>query len=254
MRLVLGLREDELHGADDAVLVLGDEQGAPARLDVLGDVTPERLRADGLEGVEEADAGVAVDGVDQHLGEGDDLLVADGLESSDGDVGHLLARIYGLNARKTKAPKSTRWTPPSWTVARPGRRRERADRRRDREEHHLRRAEPEHELPVEPDRRDRDAAGIVSPMLAIAEPSARLKLVWTCPRCALRTAASASGEQDEQGDRDPDGRQRRAGSPRPRPRSVGDSTLAKADDGDDGDDDGPSHQHSRATVRPTFIA
>ena len=102
MRLVLGLHEDELHGADDAVLVLRDEQGALPRLDVLGDVTPERLSADGLEGVEEADACVAVDGVDQHVGECDDLLVADGLESSDRDAGHLLARIYGLNARKTK--------------------------------------------------------------------------------------------------------------------------------------------------------
>ena len=36
-------------------------------------------------------------------------------------------------------------------------------------------------------------AGIVSPMLAIAEPSARLKLVCTRSRRALRTAASVSG-------------------------------------------------------------
>src|SRR5256885_889340 len=35
--------------------------------------------------------------------------------------------------------------------------------------------------------------GIVSPMLAIADPIARLKLVWMRPRRAARTAASDSG-------------------------------------------------------------
>ena len=72
VRLVLRLRETELHRSDDPGLVLGHEQRAPAGCDVGRDVTPVRLRPGGLEWMEEADARVAVDRVDQQLCEAGD--------------------------------------------------------------------------------------------------------------------------------------------------------------------------------------
>ena len=43
-------------------------------------------------------------------------------------------------------------------------------------------------------------AGIVSPMLAIAEPSARLKLVWMRSRARVADRGEGLGQQDEQRD------------------------------------------------------
>ena len=85
VRLVLRLREHELDGADDAGVVLGDEQRPPPGLDVGSDAPPERMRALGLERVEEADARAAVDRVDQQLGETRDLGVVDSLQAPDLD-------------------------------------------------------------------------------------------------------------------------------------------------------------------------
>ena len=69
MRLVLRLLEHELHGADDAARVLGNEQRAAAGADVVGDAPPEGERPGHRQGVHEAHRGAAFDAVDQHFGE-----------------------------------------------------------------------------------------------------------------------------------------------------------------------------------------
>ena len=83
VRLVLGLGEHELDGADDAGVVLGDQQRAPPRSHVVGDAAPELLRPLRLEGMEEADARVAVDRVDEDARERRDLGVVDRVEPAD---------------------------------------------------------------------------------------------------------------------------------------------------------------------------
>ena len=77
VRLVLGLGQDDLHRADDAGLVLGDEQHALAELDFGGDAAPERERPGHRQRLHEADRRTAVDAVDQQLGERLELLGAD---------------------------------------------------------------------------------------------------------------------------------------------------------------------------------
>ncbi len=59
------------------------------------------------------------------------------------------------------------------------------------EQDHLRSPQAEFEGPFEPDRDD-PIAGMVSPMLAMADPKARLRLVCTPPLRALRRAVSVS--------------------------------------------------------------
>ena len=83
VRLVLRLGEHELDGADDACVVLGDQQRPPPRRNVVGDAAPELLRPGGLEGMEEADARVAVDRVDEDARERLDLRVVDRVEPPD---------------------------------------------------------------------------------------------------------------------------------------------------------------------------
>ena len=68
-------------------------------------------------------------------------------------------------------------------------------------------------------------AGIVSPMLAIAEPSARLKLVCMRSRRALRTAASVSGSSTSSAITTPTRGRRRADASTASS-IAGDSTLA----------------------------
>jgi len=67
MRLVLGLVQDELHGADDraGLAVLGDEQDALAARDGTSDAAPERFRAGAVERLHEADRRAAVDDIDE---------------------------------------------------------------------------------------------------------------------------------------------------------------------------------------------
>ena len=83
VRLVLRLGEHELDGADDAGVVLGDQERPPPCSDVVGDAAPELLRPLRLEGMEEADARVAVDRIDEDAREACDLGVVDRVEPSD---------------------------------------------------------------------------------------------------------------------------------------------------------------------------
>ncbi len=86
VRLVLRLCEHELNGADDTMLVLGDEERAPAFRNVFRDPTPEPARFLRSEGVEEADTGPALDRVDQHCGEPFEPLLVDLVEPTDAHV------------------------------------------------------------------------------------------------------------------------------------------------------------------------
>ena len=76
VRLVLRLLEDDLHGAHDlsARPILRHEQDALARSDALGDALPERIGPLSGQRQHEADRGAALDAVDQHGGQGADLL------------------------------------------------------------------------------------------------------------------------------------------------------------------------------------
>ena len=146
----------------------------------------------------------------------------------------LVPARQGLIARNRKAPNSTRWTPPSWTVARPGSTVSARHDDGDREEHHLRRAEPEHERAVEPDRGDRDRRD--------REPDARHRRAEREVEARLHPVAAGVadggdrlGEQHEQRDDDADRRRRRAD----RVDRVLDRRrldLRQPDDGDERDD------------------
>jgi hypothetical protein len=83
VRLVLRLGEHELDGADDAGVVLGDQERPPPCSDVVGDAPPELLRPLRLEWMEEADARVAVDRVDEDARERRDLCIVDRVEPAD---------------------------------------------------------------------------------------------------------------------------------------------------------------------------
>ena len=77
-------------------------------------------------------------------------------------------------------------------------------------------------------------AGMVRPMLAIAEPSARLRLVWTRSRRAARTAASVSGSSTSSAITTPTNDCGKPG--RATPDSIaGETALASADDRDQRD-------------------
>ena len=97
VRLVLGLREDELDCGDDPLVVFGDEHGAVAGLDPRGDVPPERAGLLRLERVEEADARVTVDAVDQDAGELVDRALVEPLEAADRRAfgGHRASLTWG---------------------------------------------------------------------------------------------------------------------------------------------------------------
>lgn len=62
------------------------------------------------------------------------------------------------------------------------------------QQHNVIRTKPEMQWTGQPYRGDRDRRG-VSPMLAIAEPKARLRLTCSRPRRAARNAATVSGER-----------------------------------------------------------
>ena len=119
------------------------------------------------------------------------------------------AVAHGKTARNTKAANSTRCTPPSWTVARPGSTVSAPTDDGDREQHHLRRAEAEHERAVEPDRRHRDRRD--------REPDARDRRAEREVEAGLHPAAGRVaigrerlGQQHQQRDRDADRGRRRA--------------------------------------------
>ena len=83
VRLVLGLGEHELDRADDAGVVLRNQQCPPPCGNVVGHAAPELLRSGRLEWVEEADARVAVDRVDEDARERLDLRVVGRVEPPD---------------------------------------------------------------------------------------------------------------------------------------------------------------------------
>ena len=84
MRLVLGLIEHDLDGAEDAGLILRDQQGAGAVLDIPGDPAPERQRILQRKRMHEADGSAAVHTVDQDVRKALDLRIRHAGQSPDG--------------------------------------------------------------------------------------------------------------------------------------------------------------------------
>ena len=87
VRLVLGLVEHQLHGAAQALRILGDQQRAFARGHALRHAAPERHRAVARQRVHEAHRRTAFDAVDQHVGELVDLRVIERVQASQGPGG-----------------------------------------------------------------------------------------------------------------------------------------------------------------------
>ncbi len=104
MRLILGQRQDQLRGAADSVLVLGDDNRALAGLDAPGDAAPEGNRLVAREGMHETDRRAAVDHVHQYIREAFDLRIANGMQAADLKGGHDV--LSGL-AMKTSRPNAS---------------------------------------------------------------------------------------------------------------------------------------------------
>jgi len=85
VRLVLGLREHELHGAYDAGAVLGDEKGAGAVGDLASDVAPESRCLLERQREHEAHRCAAFNAVDQDERELVDLGIGDRQYATDRD-------------------------------------------------------------------------------------------------------------------------------------------------------------------------
>ncbi len=77
VRLVLGLLERELDGADDAARIFRHQQSAAPAFGVAGDAAPERHGLGQREWMHKAHRRPALDAVDQHQGERLDLAIAD---------------------------------------------------------------------------------------------------------------------------------------------------------------------------------
>ncbi len=84
MRLILRLLEDELHGADDAVGVLGREQRNFTLRHAMGRAPPEVLCLRRRQGVHEAHRRAAVHAIDQQFGESPNLRLGDGMQALNG--------------------------------------------------------------------------------------------------------------------------------------------------------------------------
>src|SRR5262249_7149751 len=95
MRLIFGLRQDHLCGANDPPRgVLRGEHEALAARHAGADMTPERFRFRACHRKHEADGRAAFHAVDQHLTQSLDLALPDSLQASNLDGvghGHLLA-------------------------------------------------------------------------------------------------------------------------------------------------------------------
>ena len=87
MRLVLRRRKDELHRADDAVLILGDQQHATTLRDIVGKPAPEACGPLSRERQHEAHRGPAFDTVDEDIGQLRDLLLVEARQAANGDPG-----------------------------------------------------------------------------------------------------------------------------------------------------------------------
>ena len=86
-----------MHGADDAALVLGDQESPFAGRHTIGHATPERDGLGPLKWMHETDRGAGIDGVDQEISQGVDLGVVDSAQAPDGRVG-------GIAQRRLQAP------------------------------------------------------------------------------------------------------------------------------------------------------
>jgi len=101
VRLILGLVEDELYGADEAAGILGHEQRSLTPSDSRGDATPEIQCLRHGQGMHEAHRRAAVDAIDQQFGQSPNMLLGDGIQALNGvPVNHGLGRHdFSLRAR-----------------------------------------------------------------------------------------------------------------------------------------------------------
>ena len=87
VRLILGQVEQQLHGAAQAVRIVGDQQRPFARGHALGHAAPERHGAVARQRVHEAHRRAAFDAVDQQVGKSVDLRVIERMQAPQGPGG-----------------------------------------------------------------------------------------------------------------------------------------------------------------------
>ena len=92
VRLVFGKIEDQLHGADDAQRVLGDEERAATINELRRDAAPERGRLVERERTHEAHGRAAVHAVDQDFGQTLDLGVGRRQQADGSQPGPFMSR------------------------------------------------------------------------------------------------------------------------------------------------------------------
>jgi hypothetical protein len=97
VRLVLGLFEDHLHGADHALGVLGHQQHAFASRRAVADAAPKGQRAFARQGLHEADGRAAVDAIDQEVGQPLGCGVVQHVDAAQCGVG-----IQGFTSRRRR--------------------------------------------------------------------------------------------------------------------------------------------------------
>ena len=114
VRLVLGLVEDHLHGAHDAVGVLGHQQHALAARHAVAHLAPERERLVVRHRQHEAHRRPAFDAVDEHVGQAPQLRLVQGVEPADfkgrgwGVVRHGISARAGGGAWRPAPRRSAR--------------------------------------------------------------------------------------------------------------------------------------------------
>jgi hypothetical protein len=88
MRLILGLSQNDLNGADDrAVRVFGREHDAFAARDTFGRTPPECVRLGAGHREHKTDRRATFDAVDQHVAQALDLSITDLFQRSNPDRG-----------------------------------------------------------------------------------------------------------------------------------------------------------------------